>query len=224
LVFDFDGLIVDTETPEVETWREVFAEHGTEFPDDYWINAIGRGADQILETPVQLLARCCIDPIDAPAVKADHHRRVMARIDAQPTRPGIVALLDDARDAGLRLGVASSSRHEWVDRHLARHGLLDRFHATTCADDVARAKPFPDLYLLACERLGVSPSEAVALEDSPNGIAAARSAGLFTVTYPNALTRHLDLSAADHRVETLEGVTVEALGAVIRSFGHSEKA
>lgn len=208
LIFDFDGLIVDTETPEVDIWREVFIEHGTVFPDEYWINAIGRGADQIMEKPVQVLARYCTGPVETEAVRADHHRRVMAAIDAQPPRPGIVALLDDAREAGLKIGVASSSKHDWVDGHLARLGLADRFDAITCADDVPRAKPFPDLYLKACERLGVTPGEAMALEDSPNGIAAARAAGVFVTTYPNTLTRQLDISAADHRVETLEGVTV----------------
>lgn len=216
LIFDFDGLIVDTETPEVEIWREVFLEHGTVFPDEYWINAIGRGADQILETPAQVLQRCCSTPIEAAVVKADHHRRVMAAINAQPPRPGIVALLEDARKCGLKVGVASSSKHAWVDGHLARLGLADRFDAITCADDVARAKPFPDLYLKACERLGVAPSEAVAIEDSPNGIAAARAAGVFVTTYPNTLTRLLDISVADHRVETLEGVTCAILGDLLQ--------
>lgn len=215
LIFDFDGLIIDTETPEVEIWREVFQEHGAVFPDEYWINAIGRGADQILETPVQVLVRCCPNPIEAEKVKADHHRRVMAAIEAQPPRPGIVALLEDAKACGLKLGIASSSKHPWVDGHLARGGLEGYFDAITCADDVARAKPFPDLYLKACERLGVEPGEAVAIEDSPNGIAAARAAGVFVTTYPNPLTRLLDISTADHRVETLEGVTCVALGALL---------
>jgi HAD superfamily hydrolase (TIGR01509 family) len=216
LIFDFDGLIVDTETPEVEIWRQVFVEHGTEFPDEYWINAIGRGADQILETPVQVLQRCCTGPVEAEAVKADHHRRVMAAIHAQPPRPGIVALLEDAKKCGLKTGVASSSKHPWVDGHLERLGLTHWFDAITCADDVERAKPFPDLYLKACERLGVEPHEAVALEDSPNGIAAARAAGVFVATYPNTLTRLLDISAANHRVDTLEGVTCAMLGELLQ--------
>jgi HAD superfamily hydrolase (TIGR01509 family) len=140
----------------------------------------------------------------------------MAAINAQPPRPGIVALLDDARACGLKIGVASSSKHAWVDGHLARLGLSDRFDAITCADDVARAKPFPDLYVKACERLNVDVKEAVAIEDSPNGIAAARAAGVFVTTYPNTLTRYLDVSAADHRVETLEGVTCAILGDLLQ--------
>jgi HAD superfamily hydrolase (TIGR01509 family) len=215
--FDFDGLIVDTETPEVDVWREVFQAHGTTFPDAYWMHAIGRGADAIKETPVQLLARSCTQQIDAEAVRREHHREVMRRIDAQPPRPGIVPLLEALRDASIPTGVVSSSRHAWVDGHLARLGLAHLFQTTTCADDVARAKPFPDLYLLACERFGVSPAEALTFEDSPNGIAAARAAGVTVVCYPNPLTRQMDVSAADRRVETLEGVSLADLQSWVRS-------
>ncbi|AIE86106.1 HAD family hydrolase [Fimbriimonas ginsengisoli] len=208
LFFDFDGLIVDTETPEVEVWREVFAEHGTEFPEQYWIDCIGRGSDQIEEKPIALLARLAPRSAEWVAVDADRHHRVMARIHAQPLRPGVAELAEEARLAGLVLAVVSSSSHAWVDPLLRRQGILDRFGHRVCRDDAARAKPFPDLYLLACERCGVQPSEAIALEDSPNGIRAAKAAGVFVVAVPNPITGQLDLSHADARLDTLGGVTL----------------
>lgn len=213
LIFDFDGLILDTETPEVEGWRIVFRRYGVEFPDSYWMNAIGRGADQIEETPRQLLARLVTRKVDPEAIRAEHHREFYRIVDQQGPRPGIVEILAQASAAGIPMGVASSSRHDWVDGYLSKLGLAHYFEAVTCADDVARAKPFPDLYLLACERLGVPPRAALALEDSPNGIAAARAAGVLVVTYPNPLTSQMDVSAADRRVDDLRQVSLDDLRA-----------
>jgi len=107
--------------------------------------------------------------------------------------------------------VASSSHHRWVDGHLARLGLLDSFEAVLCAGDVPRAKPFPDLYQAACDALGVSPSVALALEDSPNGIRAAKDAGLYCIAIPNPMTSRLDLSHADRIRDSLEGTTFDHL-------------
>lgn len=207
LIFDFDGLILDTETPEVEAWRVVFRRYGQEFPDEYWMNAIGRGADQIMESPMQLLARHCGREMDLAALREEHHQEFYRVIRAAGPREGIVELILNAKQAGIPLGVASSSKHAWVDGFLSQLDLQSYFEAVTCADDVARAKPFPDLYLRACERLGVNPPEAVALEDSPTGIAAARAAGVFVVAYPNSLTAQMDTSAANRRTESLLGVT-----------------
>jgi HAD superfamily hydrolase (TIGR01509 family) len=209
--FDFDGLILDTESPEVEVWQEMFREHGLEFPDENWIFAIGRGADQIEEKPIALLQRLLGRPVDVASVGAEYTRRVAARIGAEPIRAGVVELADGLRDAGHTVWVVSSSRHDWVDGHLARLGIADRFARTICREEAARAKPFPDLYLRACEFAGVNPADAVALEDSPNGITAAKAAGLYCVAVPNRMTRVLNLSAADRRVESLSEVTADVL-------------
>ena len=203
LFFDFDGLIVDTETPEVEVWREVYAEHGLVYPDEMWINAIGRGVDQLEELPIPRMIRLLGESFDAPRVDADRHRRQMEKINAQPVRPGILSLIGEAKGEGLPVAVVSSSRHNWVDGHLSRLGIRDRFDVTICRDDVERAKPFPDLYLRACEWAGVLPSEAVTLEDSPNGLHAANAAGVFGIAVPNAMTAQLDLSHAAARIDDL---------------------
>ena len=214
LIFDFDGLILDTETPEVETLQEVFREHGVEFPDSYWQSAIGRGADQLTQTPSQLLESLVGGMIDHEAVTKATRARILHKISEVIPRPGIVSLLVDAKDKRIPCVVASSSKHAWVDGHLAKLGLDHFFYATCCSDDVARAKPFPDLYELACAKLGLLPSACLALEDSPNGISAAVAAGVFVVAVPNPMTAQLNLDHANHWLPTLIGQTVETLSEI----------
>jgi HAD superfamily hydrolase (TIGR01509 family) len=121
----------------------------------------------------------------------------------QKVLPCVLDYVADARRLGLRPGVASSSSRDWVAGHLERMGLLARFDALACRGDVPRTKPDPGLHLRVLEALEVRPEEAIALEDSPNGIAAAKAAGLFCVAVPNDLTRGLTLSGADLRLGSL---------------------
>jgi HAD superfamily hydrolase (TIGR01509 family) len=211
LIFDFDGTIIDTETPEVRAWQTIFRDHGAEFPDAYWMNAIGRGADQISERPIELLERLIGRVVDHGEIESEYERMRMADIDSQDCREGIRALVHAAQRAGVRLGVASSSKHQWVDRHLARLDLHDSFEAVLCADDVERAKPFPDLYIAACAALAVEPSETMAIEDSPNGIRAARKAGLNCVAVPNPCTVGMDLSEADLICDSVRLLSIDGI-------------
>ncbi len=188
LIFDFDGLILDTETPEVEGWRETFVAYGVDFPEEYFLWAVGRGAEQITERPIDFFKRALPNADHAQIAQEAHQRRLSA-IYAQPPRPGVQLLLEEATDAGIRMAVASSSRHDWVDTHLERLGLAAYFETTVCADDVPRAKPFPDLYQAAIRRIGLPSIHAVALEDSLNGATAADAAGLAVIHIPNPLTR-----------------------------------
>ena len=200
LVFDFDGTLVDTETPEFTVWTGIFARHGVEMPAGYWGGMIGRGAEQEFERPARLLERLT----GLPFTEAEYRRKgIMELIDREPLRPGTESLLEAARAQGVPCGVASSSPHSWVDRELDQRGVRHLFDVVVCADDVERAKPFPDLYLLACRNLVAAPEETVAIEDTPNGLAAAKAAGLFAVVTPNPVTEALDLSAADLRVDDL---------------------
>jgi len=203
-VFDFDGLILDTEEPVYRSWLEVYQAHGQELPFDRWIQIVGSSTATFdpkghLE---QRLGRAL-----AQEVLDRRIERRTALVRAQPILPGVVELIDSAREAGLRVGVASSSTRQWVNGHLERLGLLERFDCVRCRDDVALVKPAPDLYLAVVECLGVAPSEALAIEDSPNGIAAAKASGLRCVAVPNVITGGLDLSHADVILPTLEGVT-----------------
>jgi HAD superfamily hydrolase (TIGR01509 family) len=130
---------------------------------------------------------------------------------AQRVLPGVVERLDEASALGLKLGVASSSTSGWVRGHLARLGLLERFDCVCCRDDVARAKPEPDLYEAVLDCLGVVATEAVAIEDSPNGVAAAKRAGIRCVAVPNPITAPRDLSQADLLLTSLADMTLPRL-------------
>jgi HAD superfamily hydrolase (TIGR01509 family) len=201
LVFDFDGLIVDTEGPVYQTWREVYREHGLDLPLDFWTGIIGRASNWF--DPLEDLERKLGRPLDRSAL--DIARRVRERelVEAQPVLPGVREWMREAAAMGLATGIASSSSRAWVTGHLERLGLADGWGCIRCREDVARAKPEPDLYLAVLDCLGVEAGEAVAVEDSPNGIAAAKAAGLRCVAVPNPLTTGLDLSAADLRMPAL---------------------
>ncbi len=204
VIFDFDGLIIDTETPEVAGWEAEFARHGLAIPDGWWAGLTGRGPEEVLEWPQDLLARLLKHPIDQDATLARVNEIRLAGIAAAPLLPGVLGVVEEARRLGLKLGIASSSKHDWVEGHLSKHMPVSMFDAIACREDVLRAKPQPDLYLLACKQLGVLPAEGLALEDSPNGIASAKAAGMYCVAAPNPVTAKLDLSRADVVLESLE--------------------
>ena len=208
LVFDFDGLILETERPDYQSWREVYQEHGQDLTMDVWGDVIGRGASYF--DPYQDLVARVGHELDREGVLGRRKARHLEMIAELEILPGVRDAVTEARRLGLRLGVASSSSRAWVRGHLERLGLAD-FDCVRCRDDVANAKPDPELYLSVCACLGVEPASAVALEDSANGIAAAKAAGLRCVAIPNPMTAGLDLRAADLRIASLAAVTVAGL-------------
>lgn len=195
LIFDFDGLLIDSEMPLFEIWQGVYREHGCELRLDDWQHALGTfgGFD-----PYADIARRNGRPGPeraelAPRIRTEH----FARCADMPLLPGVAALMDDAHAAGLKTAVASSSAIDWVGPFLDQHDLTARLDAICTRDDVAQVKPAPDLFLLASERMGVPPSRCIVFEDSPNGLRAARAAGMWAVAVPNALTRPLPLPEHD---------------------------
>jgi HAD superfamily hydrolase (TIGR01509 family) len=208
LVFDFDGLILDTEGPIYQSWLEVYQAHDVVLPFELWVKTVG-SSNQAFQPQQHLEER-----LGRPLTQQVIERRVERRVElvlAQPLLPGVAGLVDEAGAAGLKVGVASSSSRDWVSGHLERLGLLARFDCIRCRDDVQRVKPEPDLYLAVVDCLGVPASEALAIEDSPNGIAAAKRAGLRCVVIPNPITAGLDLGAADLRLGSLADVTLRQL-------------
>ncbi len=203
LILDFDGLIADTESPDFTSWQEVFQDHGARLELDVWKQAIGTTIGPGRFDPYDHLEEQIGHPVDREALTVTRRSRFANLVEATVILAGVEEYLADAKELGLGIGLASSSTHEWVDTHLARLGILDRFDVIRCRDDVAAPKPEPDLYLSALELLGAAASEAIALEDSPNGILAAKRAGIFCVAVPNALTRQLRLDKADLVLESL---------------------
>jgi HAD superfamily hydrolase (TIGR01509 family) len=200
VILDFDGLIVDTETPIFEAWRTVYARRGQKLALESWQHALGThgGFD-----PHAHLGALLGETLPHEALLAEVQELNRAACDAQPLLPGVADLLHAARGLGLRTAVASSSTRGWVEGWLARHRIRPLFDVLCGRDDVAQVKPAPDLFLLAAERLGAPPGDCVVFEDSPNGMRAARAAGMLCVAVPNALTRELALPDPDLVVSSL---------------------
>jgi HAD superfamily hydrolase (TIGR01509 family) len=212
LVFDFDGLILDTEWPEVVSLSEVFAAHGHDAGADWFRDRVGTLSGDWLDDLEAAIGR----RVDRDALRAARLERHHALIAAEDPLPGIVDLIEAAHAAGMGLAVASSSQVAWLDEHLTRLGLHGRFDALVGRDSVGGvAKPAPDVYLAAVDALGVAPTEAVALEDSPHGVAAAKGAGLACVAIPNRITAGGDFSAADLVVDSASALTLDALSALL---------
>ena len=206
VLFDFDGTLWDSETAVFRVFRDVFSEHGHELTLPTWSAAIGTlgGFDPYAE-----LGRLHVDGLDLEAIRASTEARIREAASRVPLRPGVAAFLRQLDEAGVRRALVSSDRSEWLVTHLERLGWPDGWSAMVCADgDAARAKPNPHLYLAALELLDVPASATFAVEDSPNGIRAAKAAGVRCVCVPNEATAGLDLSEADLLVPTFEGLSI----------------
>jgi len=208
VVFDFDGLILDTEEPVYRSWLEVYAAHGEELPFERWVQIVG--STTIGFHPQHHLE----ERLGRPLPKEVLDRRISRRTElvlAKQLLPGVVERIDEAKALGLRVGLASSSTLDWVSGHLVRLGILDRFDCLRCRDDVANVKPEPDLYVTVLDCLGVRASEAIAIEDSPNGVMSAKRAGMRSVAIPNSITAQLDLTHADLLLPSLADITLPEL-------------
>ncbi|MBV9850647.1 MAG: HAD family phosphatase [Armatimonadetes bacterium] len=210
-IFDCDGLLADTETPDYEAWRAIYADHGLPFTIESWAETIGTAKGHSARDWHAPLAARVGPTYDRAAVQARRRAHYQAAIEALRPMPGAVALLDALQDENIPCAVASNSDAVWVERVLTITGLRSRFAALATADEVERPKPAPDVYLLAAQKLGVAPAACVAFEDSPRGLQAAHAAGMITVAVPTTLTRHLDFAQAHHLVESLEHLTPDAL-------------
>jgi HAD superfamily hydrolase (TIGR01509 family) len=200
LVFDFDGLIIDTEVPVYQAWAEVYERHGEVLSAEFWSTIIGYGGDHF--DPMADLERRLGRALDREDVQAGRRARQLELTMALTVLPGVRGWRREAADLGVRLGVASSSGRGWVAGHLERLGL-DGWDCVRCGGDVTRTKPAPDLYLAVLECLGVPAHEAVAVEDSGVGVTAAKAAGLYCVAVPSMLTADHDFTRADLRLGSL---------------------
>ncbi|HEX6654669.1 MAG TPA: HAD family phosphatase [Candidatus Limnocylindria bacterium] len=204
VVFDMDGLLLETELLWHHAEVALFAKHGAEFTWDDKMAVIGSSFDF---TANYFADRLGLARNRGPALVDEMvelmHAQLREQVDG---RPGAVELVERLRGR-TRLGLASNSPRHLVDTALATAGIADAFDAVVSSDDVARSKPAPDLYLLACERLGVPPADALALEDSASGIAAAKAAGLTCIAVPQFA--ETDVSAADRVIDSLEDLLAE---------------
>lgn len=191
----------------------LYAEHGLTLDVRDWAAWIGvaHSHNLALADRHRVLAGVAGAGYDPDTVNTRRHAHYAQAIRALVPLPGVVPLLDALSAEGIPAAVASNSDRDWVDRVLQITGLAGRFAAIATADEVARPKPAPDVYLLAARRLNIPPAQCAAFEDSPRGLAAAHAAGMVTVAVPSALTHHLDWAQAHQLVQTLEDVTPDLL-------------
>lgn len=216
VVFDFDGLVLDTEWCEYATVADVFEAHGEELSLDLWRTFIGSTDHPHWADILEAQLGRPFDRAEWVPARRLANRECTRGLDLQP---GVLDLLDGLAAADVPLAVASSSPADWVVGHLRERGLVDRFRTVCTGDEVLRTKPDPALYLLACERLGVGPARAVAVEDSVNGVRAARAAGMAAVAVPSSLTAGMDFTAADLVVGSCRELDPSVLGRVVGGAG-----
>lgn len=207
LVFDFDGLIADTETTALRSWQELYEQYAEELPVDRWLGLIGTW-DSPWDPRAELEARVG-HALEWERIEPRRMARERELANAQPLLPGVRAWLDAADRLRLPLAIASSSSREWVSGHLERLGIAHRFEALATRHDVERTKPDPALYRLAVRLLGVPAGDAVAVEDSLNGVTSAKAAGLRVIAVPGPLTAHLDYRDADLLLPSLDASTLD---------------
>jgi HAD superfamily hydrolase (TIGR01509 family) len=209
LVFDFDGTILDTETAWYTAFREAYAQYGVELTLEQYAQCIG--TDWTVFHPYEYLVNKLQMSLDLEELRnrvTARHEELMNQVEV---RAGVVALLCEAKKRGLRLGVASSSSRAWVKKYLGQLGLLEEFECIRTAEDVSCVKPSPELYEKTVECLQVSPHEAMAIEDSPNGAKSAIAAGLCCVVAPNDVTSSLVFPPAPLRLHALSDLSASAL-------------
>lgn len=204
IIFDFDGTIIDTETAWYTAFREAYEEYGVDLPLELYAQCIGTSLHHF--NPYEYLRTDLHLPIEPESFRQAVHQRHAALMDSEEMREGIADYLREARSRGLKIGLASSSHEDWVEHFLQKLQIRGYFDCLRTADDVRHVKPDPELYLQTLKCLGVAESEAVAIEDSPHGTAAADAAGIYCLTVPNAVTKHLTFHRTHHLANSLTDV------------------
>lgn len=215
LIFDFDGTIIDTETAWYVAFRDAYKKYEVDLTLEMYSQCIGTSLHAF--NPYEYLKTHLHLPIDLAEFRRSvraHHAELMLQ---EEMRPGVLHYLENAKSAGLKIGLATSSERSWIDPFLDRLDIRRFFDCIRTADDVKKVKPDPELYLRTLEGLDVRPEEAIALEDSPNGAKAAMTAGLYCVLVPNTITKLLSFEPVHRQGERLSDFDFHALIADIGS-------
>jgi len=202
VIFDFDGILVDTEGAVYQAWAELFRESGADLPLNLYTKCVG--SDHAIWDPKAYFEEITGTRPDWPPLLEAKNLRTRRLLEGSGLMPGARHWLDRLADLGSRPAVASSSSRAWVDGWLDILGVAEYFHSTHCREDVGALKPRPDLFLRAANALGVDPQRVLAIEDSHNGMTAALAAGMTVLVVPNEITRGQDFSAAHVLADSLD--------------------
>lgn len=213
IIFDFDGLICDTETPEVLAWESLFSAFNLEFPFERYQQTIGAVHND--ESPFLFLEEMLGHPVDRNKERKKYLEYRTNLIEKEPPRPGIEDYLNKAKSLDLKIGLASSSPRTWIDHHLERLNLRGFFDCIKTFNDVSATKPDPELFLLTVNCMSLHKDEVFALEDSENGVLAAKAAGIKVVVYPNPITQIYKFEGADLVVNSLSDLPLDELTSIL---------
>jgi HAD superfamily hydrolase (TIGR01509 family) len=215
LIFDCDDLMFDSELPAYQFWQAICEEHGCSLPLETWSGCIGGSTTDF--DPWQYLEAQSHRPVNRDEVQARIQALDTELVTSLPLLAGVLDYLKEAKRLGLKLGVASNSDRPWVLGLLTQQGITTYFDSLMCRKEGVQPKPHPELYQRVLAAIQGQPEEAVALEDSPNGIRAAKAAGLFCVAVPTALSRQLLLDHADMRLTSLQEMPLASLLASVQA-------
>lgn len=211
IVFDFDGLILDTELPQYEVWRDIYKEFDQHLPIERWVEVLGRAAWSFdFHGHLEELSK---GAYDRETWEPRRRERTLQRIDEAELLPGVRSVLEQATQRNLKLAIASGSGLPWVGGYLDKHGLRDFFPILVTKEETTRHKPNPDPFIEAAKRLNLPPGDCLVLEDSPNGIQAAAAAGMYPVAVPNRVTRDQQFSGAARIIPSLEDLDLDEITA-----------
>jgi len=209
VIFDFDGIIVSSKLAEYESWRRVFKAFNCHLTIRKWIHIIDNPSGEF--DPASIILKECSyrEQIHTNSINILRKNLYEALRSKLNPLPGVVPLLKECSLSKLLIGIASNGTHEQVKWHLKRLKLLHFFNTIVCRDDVKNKKPSPDLYLAVLKTFKIKPEEAIAFEDSPPGITAAKNANIYTIAVPNKITKYLRLQEANHLAKSLKGFSIE---------------
>ena len=215
LIFDFDGMILDTELPILRAWQQVYHGYGYDLPFEKY--ALTVGTDDSAFNPLEYLGKLVGDGFSTSEATEKLSQYINNYIEAGDLMPGVRDYLVVAKTIGLRIAIASSSNLEWVEAHLNRLNCETYFDAVVAAGSSYPPKPDPTVYRVAAEKLGISSVEGIAFEDSVNGVRAARAAGIFCVAVPNSVTVNMDFHEADLQIPSLLTINLKELIKIVES-------
>ncbi|MDX5476327.1 MAG: HAD family hydrolase [Bacillaceae bacterium] len=202
VIFDFDGLIVDTESVWYESYAEVLSDlYNTELQLVHFAKCIGTGNDVLIELFQQLAGE---SPIDFNYIEKLALQKYNEKLTNPTLRIGVEQFLKEAKQLNLKIGLASSSSEKWVKGYLDKLGVLHYFEVINTKDVVNKVKPDPELYVKTVNDLNLLPTEVIAFEDSLNGLTAAKAAGIYCVIVPNDVTRHMEFTMHDYHLHSME--------------------
>ncbi|MBS3750283.1 MAG: HAD-IA family hydrolase [Anaerolineales bacterium] len=211
IIFDFDGLIIDSESVVFHTWQRLYSSYDLDLKMEDWAEIIGR-SDQDRD-PMVALAHAAGKGFKEEETRKDFDKELAEEMEKTDVFPGVREVIADAKEAGLKLAIASSSSRSWVEEHLQRFQLCEYFDVIVSSDDVKKAKPDPKIYALAVQELALNPKQVMVFEDSPAGVLAAKRASLFCIAVPNQMTRSLSFEDDGHqpdmRIDSLKGFDLD---------------